>query len=221
MSTDLEIEFQNAQTVTNSHAAKCATVSPLAASSYDLLHPSCFDRGEWWKRSFSVLNESGTAMPTYRNIYAFAIPNAEALVMLAKLSPVVEIGAGNGFWAACAKEAGAEIFPYDDMSWPIAQGEKYCEVFDGGPESVMKHPDATLFLCWPPYCTDMAAKCVEHFLAGNGKTLVHVGENGGCTGDDQFFKLLDTHFEKIARIDIPRWGGINDRMYVYERQRKE
>ena len=45
--------------------------------------------------------------------YAFSIPTAETLQTIARYSPIVEIGAGSGYWAMCLAACGADIIAYD------------------------------------------------------------------------------------------------------------
>lgn len=48
--------------------------------------------------------------------YAWAVPDAAAIAALAARSPLVEIGAGTGYWARLLAAAGADIIAYDDYS---------------------------------------------------------------------------------------------------------
>jgi methylase of polypeptide subunit release factors len=54
-----------------------------------------------------------SARPWPCHLYAFASPNSEALKALVKLSPIVEIGAGVGYWAALLRQQGAEVVAID------------------------------------------------------------------------------------------------------------
>jgi hypothetical protein len=88
--------------------------------------------------------------------YAWAIPNDRALDALAALSPIVEIGAGTGYWAALLASRGADVVAYDiDLPGPgnhwHQESYLYFPVQVGGVEMAAKHPDRTLFICWPPY----------------------------------------------------------------------
>jgi hypothetical protein len=89
--------------------------------------------------------------------YAWAIPSNEALDALVKLSPLVEIGAGAGYWARLLHERGANVVAFDntltDNHWHDETGVWY-PVLQGGIEQAAEFPDHTLFLCWPPYAPD-------------------------------------------------------------------
>ena len=48
--------------------------------------------------------------------------------------------------------------------------------------------------------------------------VAYVGEGEcGCTADGTFHNLLSQDFTLSDKIDIPRWEGVHDRLYIYER----
>lgn len=47
------------------------------------------------------------------HFYAYAPPTAAALAALAARAPLVEVGAGTGYWARCLRGAGAAVAAYD------------------------------------------------------------------------------------------------------------
>lgn len=170
--------------------------------------------------------------------YAWAIPNQAALDVLRKYAPIIEIGAGTGYWAFLLRQMQVDIVAYDiripdgsilpdDASREHIEafpGNAYhlghtpwTDVLPGGPEMAGQHPNRTLFLCWPPYQDPMASDCLKQF---KGNTVIYVGEGGwGCTGDDEFHDLLEENFVEIEEdfVAIPRWEGVNDRFCVYRR----
>lgn len=46
-------------------------------------------------------------------MYAFAVPTSEAIAVLKRYSPVVEVGAGTGYWASLLRKAGADVTALD------------------------------------------------------------------------------------------------------------
>jgi len=153
--------------------------------------------------------------------YAWAVPSEEAVRAIAFYGPVVEIGAGTGYWASLLRQVGTDVVAYDrdlsaDNHWCVSGLHSLVEL--GGPEKASEHPDRTLFLCWPPYDTPMADDCLAAYEAAGGRTFAYVGEyRGGCTGDDAFHERIDAGWESERLIDIPRWGGIHDYLWVYRR----
>jgi len=145
--------------------------------------------------------------------YAWAIPNEQAISKLVELSPLIEIGAGAGYWAKLVEEAGGKIVCYD-IEPPLTQ---WHPIWKSEPHVIkQRYILRTLFLCWPPYEESMAADCLKLY---KGRTLVYVGEGyGGCTGDDNFHEELKNNWLLCDRLEIPQWYGIHDSMYIYKRK---
>lgn len=182
------------------------------------------------EEQFKLQIESGKAREELVDRYSWAVPTPEAIEALAQFSPLVEIGAGRGYWAVLLKEAGAEIDCFDETP-PDTEKENFwhrlhrkykgwvrvfTKVHQAGPEIAAVYPEATLFLCWPPYDTPMAYDCLRQY---EGKRVVFIGEgDGGCCADEAFWKLLQEQFEHVLDIDIPTWWGVRDYVTVWERK---
>ncbi|MBL7713935.1 MAG: hypothetical protein JNL01_00620 [Bdellovibrionales bacterium] len=147
--------------------------------------------------------------------YSWAVPSPEAIALIKSSVPrdsvIVEIGAGTGYWAWLLNQAGFNVQPYDQEP---QQPPQWMPIFKGGPEVLARSPDATLFLCWPPLEGTMAEDAINHH---QGKFLVYVGEGpGGRTGSDRFHALLDSKYEKIQKLELPRWPGFKDSLFIYQ-----
>jgi hypothetical protein len=157
--------------------------------------------------------------------YSWAVPNEAALKAIAKHAPIVEIGAGRGYWAKLLQDRGVDIIPYD-INPPSLGNNSYhrgfhkltwTEVFSGNAKKAALHNDRTLFLCWPPYDTSCAFDALNNYT---GKKVIFVGEEqGGCTGDNKFFSLLSKNFKMTKQISIPQWFGIHDSLMIFKRKR--
>ncbi len=158
--------------------------------------------------------------------YAWAIPNDNAIQLLAGMGPIIEMGAGNGYWAKLIVDAGGKIEPFDvkpgQHHHAAMAREVWYPVINGGPDQItVRHKDWVLLLVWPPYGGSLAFEALTRFMEIGGKTVVFVGESGGgCTADDTFFELLEAHFESVGRADIPQWWGLHDSLTVYQRKTK-
>lgn len=169
--------------------------------------------------------------------YAWAIPTVAALECIAKYGPLVEIGAGTGYWAYELRKRGVTIeaydmFPPDGSEWTTEEEENYegtqknwyhrghtcwTEVLQGTPEILKTYdPSWNLFLCWPPYNTDMAAYALGYH---RGDFICYVGEDvGGCNGDRLFWRLLHKLYDEVEREYIPQWPGIHDYVTIYHKK---
>ncbi|AAM88757.1 hypothetical protein PhiCh1p84 [Natrialba phage PhiCh1] len=172
------------------------------------------NRASWDDRAIEVLEQREELVQEY----AWAIPNEEAIETVAEHAPIVEVGAGAGYWAWCVEQLDVRIAAtdpepprpntYTEIITKTATEAIECarEIFVDG---------YTLFLCWPPYGNEMAADAVEAF---EGDTLIYVGEGrGGCTGDDRFHRLLHQEWELVETVAIPTYLGIHDRLEVWSR----
>ncbi len=155
--------------------------------------------------------------------YSWAIPDEESIRAIVGLrKPILEIGAGNGYWASLIATAGGSIECWDIEPGMHVDGgsEKlWYPVSKGGPEILgPQHRDHALMLVWPPFNTPMATDCLLQFMKAGGRSLIYVGESmGGCTGDDEFHRILGSHWEAIRHVNNPTWGGVRDRVCLYER----
>jgi len=148
--------------------------------------------------------------------YAWAIPNERAIKMLVELGPIVEVGAGIGYWAHLVTEAGGDIRAYDSLvkTYKESCKDPWFPVKRGGVEKA-RMKGRNLFLCWPPYSEKMATRCLENCT---GQYVIYVGEGeGGCTGDEDFHEHLDKHFKMVTEFAIPQWWGLHDDFQVWER----
>jgi hypothetical protein len=147
--------------------------------------------------------------------YSWAIPNRAALNALSKISPIIEIGAGLGYWAYLLNKRKIKIKCFDNFSWPI-KGSKWFPIEKGTYTALTKSKAKTLFLCWPPYKNSVAYKCLKTF---KGDFVAYIGEgHGGCTGDDGFHEELEKSWKTMKVVHIPQWSGIHDRLEIYKRR---
>jgi len=148
--------------------------------------------------------------------YAWAIPSEEAIALLVRLGPLVEMGAGTGYWAWLIRQAGGDILAYDRYPPPDRRnrwhgGERqWTEVLPGGARRLSRHPDRTLLLCWPPVDEPMG---LESLRAYPGPTVVFVGETRGRS---PLLAELD-RWDVTETLAIPQWEGITDRLFVLGR----
>jgi hypothetical protein len=144
--------------------------------------------------------------------YSWAIPSDEALRVIGCLGPIVEGGAGNGYWASLLRAAQVDVIAYDKKPPRVC----WTDVKVGNAEAITQHSDRTLMLCWPPYATSMAK---THLQAYRGTTVIYIGEGHyGCTGDDTFHEMLEAEWTCEQHLAIPQWEGLHDFLSVWRRR---
>jgi hypothetical protein len=166
-----------------------------------------------------------------------------ALASIARYAPIVEIGAGTGYWARCLRERSIDVVAYDEFgeqwqTWfrplvlqglEISHGVRalvsqpdqtrsdpvlWTEVLKGSPSVLAQHSQRTLMLCWPdPWSGFDEAGLLEH----RGAYVVFVGAPGD-TGSDGFRRLIHRKWQSVEEADVPRWFNSDDRLVVYQRR---
>lgn len=178
------------------------------------------------------------------HLYGYATPTPEALSAVAKYAPLVEMGAGTGYWSSLLQKQKVDIVAYDKCP-PTTDGATdgassgggrahkqernayhgqvppFCAIGKGGPEVLKQTTDGmaarNLFLCYPPPHDDMALNCVRFF---QGEFVIHVGEWQGDTGDRRFEKELQLRFALVRELALPNWGNSAYHLSIWRRRGK-
>jgi hypothetical protein len=144
--------------------------------------------------------------------FAWAVPNEEAISCILKYaSEIIEIGAGSGYWAWLMHQAGIDVVAFDVDPPPFT----WIKIGKGNEQELLNHRMKTLFLCWPPWATDMAANALALY---RGKHVIYVGEWMLGSADARFYWLLETQYEAIDSVVIPQWYARADRLIVFRRR---
>ncbi|MFZ9594965.1 MAG: hypothetical protein ACO3A2_02695 [Bdellovibrionia bacterium] len=164
------------------------------------------------------------------NQYAWAIPNDHAIETISRFGPIVEVGAGSGYWAHLIHQNGVSIEAYDNFFWEEIGAHrpqtlwfpqiKRANVLEVPWDQYAHH---TLLLVWPPR-GEFSIEALRHF---QGSRVIYVGESpqsfvgtpcAPAMGDPAFFHLLNEKFHLVEEVEIPNWPGYSDRLFVYERR---
>ncbi len=186
-----------------------------------------------------------TCLCTY---LAWAVPNDRALEALRDLKqPILEIGAGTGYWAWLLTNCGVDIVAYDaaDSHDGHKHRFRHALVKDGGVEqaSSEEHRGRALMLCWPDIVGDSAFDDADRGTFGfdtlrayAGDTVVYVGElgpgvvraakgwgdpfpPGGSSSSSAFQKELLAAFELVQRVELPNWPPYNSHLTIWKRRK--
>jgi len=157
--------------------------------------------------------------------YAWAIPNKRALRILSNFAPLIEVGAGKGYWANQLRNLGVDIVAYDKR---VAE-DCWTTVEKGGPSVLSTEiaSNRSLFLCYPDDTTDLAMKCLKRFT---GDYIIHVGElvtTGTLSGSSQapfgrttgseFQVALAESFHCLLETRLPHFPFSKDCITVWKR----
>jgi hypothetical protein len=110
------------------------------------------------KSSVSTIEQRFDWRTCLCSYFAWAVPNHAALQTLVNLGPLVELGAGTGYWAWLLTRLGADIVAYDLAESHEGQGYRFKHevVRNGGLEVLKSSGKRALLLCWPDIVGDDA-----------------------------------------------------------------
>ena len=164
--------------------------------------------------------------------YSWAIPDARSLRVLQHFSPLVEMGAGKGYWTKLLRDMGVDVLAYDKYL-PEDKDELWTEVLEGAPDVLTVQKELfhgrNLFLCYPDQAEAMAIEALLHFT---GEYIIHIGElihfgtlagepqsAWGRTSGSDFQVELAEQFHCLMKINLPRFPFSNDCLTVWKRTR--
>ena len=152
--------------------------------------------------------------------YSYVFPSDSALAILAGLGPLVEIGAGTGYWARRLHAIGVDVVAFDHAPVDGERVNRYhprarpwADVQPGDQTVSSGYAERGLFLCWPPLFSSLG-DCLTHYC---GDTVAYIGDGGYRTARlDQ----LDEAFTKIVTAPVRAldpYPGVQPQLTVWKR----
>ena len=196
---------------------------------WDIVAPSVFEH-----EGRRVVNNGGAdgsaqlafAATILQATYAYAIPSPETIDWAARFCggrPLVESGAGRGYWARQLSLAGLTVEAYEleppdkleNVSFPQTEGQEdvWYPVEAVDALRFEGRSDHVLFLCWPPgWGNTMASDALTVFEDAGGERLIYIGEpKGGKTGNDEFFDALSARWTlESTDSQFVSWWNLGD-----------
>lgn len=132
--------------------------------------------------------------------FAYVLPQPHLLDVIRRYSPLVELGAGTGYWAYLLRLTGADVIAYDIAPLGGRRPNRYhsdvrpwTQVRYGDVNALSKHMGRLLFLCWPPRFSNLW----ESLRFYRGEFVLYIGDRGVRTPElaalDRDFVLIETH----------------------------
>lgn len=166
------------------------------------------------------------------SLYSWSIPDPPSVKFVVEMSrgKLLDPIAGTGYWTYLLAQSGVDCAAYDSAP-PTSSTEDNMWHRHASAFMAVLRADAvaavaaltfvdsspTLFLSWPPYESPLAYEILKAY---RGDRVIYIGEGaGGCTADDDFHELLDKEWTEVDFHLIAQWGGIHDRIWVYDRNR--
>lgn len=157
--------------------------------------------------------------------YAWAVPDDRTLKILKHFSPLIEIGAGKGYFSRLLTDWGVDILAFDRE---VDKKTSWGEVLIGGPKKLLKKhaKGRNLFLCYPDEDSSMACPCLDNF---DGDYVIHIGElittgqlsspqaPWGRTSGADFQVALMSEFHCVLVSELPAFPFSRDCISVWKR----
>ena len=161
--------------------------------------------------------ESSERVNYIRN-FGFSIPCVEALDELAKLEPLLEVGAGTGMWSLLLKRRGVDVWSTDknvgDSGYYLTAGCYDLDERIDGIAAARKYPHLNIFCSWPPRDSWLATVIEE---MDSGISIAHIADRD-CCANERFYQILKSDFEEIETgVIIPQFRGLHDEFQVWKK----
>lgn len=200
------------------------------------VHGSDREKFSWHNRLLrdDPLEMAGQWMSAYRlrslviDHMTFAIPDPYALDLVARHGPIIEIGAGTGYWAWCLRQMGVDVIAFDrypPQTHPRdddrSKGRNgwfntyWTDIRRGTENQAGRYPERSLLMVWP-YMDDMAVRALKFY---RGQTLIYVGEERAACANEAFFEELERNWTTVESIFVPQWEGLNDELWIMKRDK--
>jgi hypothetical protein len=164
-------------------------------------------------------HELATSRKAFTQAWGFSIPCAEAVAALRGLAPLVEVGAGTGYWAALLRAAGHDVVATDlhpkGRNTYGFEGGAHTDVEGlAGAAAVRKYADRDIFCSWPSEGESWALGAAWALRPGRRLAIIL---NPGNTATPGLRRYLSTRFRKLATVSIPQFPGAADDLTIYEK----
>lgn len=213
-------------------------MSASANPYWDIVSPAVSERGD--RLVIDGGNPRGSGRLGYaatilQSTYAYAVPSPQTLRWVSEVAgnrPVVELGAGRGYWAAQLAMTGLSVAAYDveppnmadNPSFPSSSGQRDAWHPVQSMDDFAKHgwpTGSVLFLCWPPgWGSKMASSALTEFEKVGGDCVIFIGEpQGGKTGDEAFFEALTDRWTMESQDpEFVSWWNLKDVAQAWTRK---
>ena len=149
--------------------------------------------------------------------YSFAIPSQEALQLISRYSPILEVGAGSGLWSKLLMDMDCDVIAtdIDSAKDPNHFKKKFCKINSMSAwAAVKRYGSRNIFISWPSYGAEWALKMLREV---RDQYVIYIGE-GECCATDGFFELLGKEFFHIESMAIPQFDGVYDYLKVWRKK---
>jgi hypothetical protein len=175
--------------------------------------------------NFGELNQSlssyqgygGQMRFLYAEIFGYGVPCREVIDEVAKYSPLLELGAGNGFWTFWLRKKGCDIIATDAGEPDLYTKNRWID--DLLPldavTAVNSFPDRNILIVWPHFTAYWPVEIIGKMK--RSQILCYVGEGplGCCAPPSFFLEMNRCGLKMIYASPSPSWPKVSDYLAIY------
>jgi hypothetical protein len=144
--------------------------------------------------------------------YSWVIPSYEVLEAF-KNHYIVEIGAGNGYWASLYSKLAVKVdcydkYPSQNPYYPVKQGDP--SILED-----IKNTHWILFICSPQYRSNMVLESLRYF---RGHTFYYAGDENFGLELPSIKEELKTNWNLLWSSKLSNWPRSNNKFMVFRRK---
>ena len=155
----------------------------------------------------------------YAERFGYGLPCREVVEAIANCGPLLEVGAGNGFWTYCLRRKGIDVIATDPKEAGMYnRGQWIRDLVEVDAIAAMnRFPGRNILLVWPHFESLWAVDVAQSMKAG--QLLCYVGEGAfGCCAPNIFFlELARSGFKMIYSHPSPSWVTTQDHLFIYQK----
>lgn len=169
-----------------------------------------------------VMHRDSRQREQYNRKFGYAVLNQATINLLKGLQPLLEVGAGLGYWAWELQQQNVDIIATSMKShwlWENAAPWTRLEELDGE-AATLKYPRRNLLMRWPDFKDQWPVRAIRAFT---GEHAIIAGENRpeGCTSYEEISEELQKHYRLEAKVEIPQFVNIHDDLEIWTRKERQ
>ena len=164
-------------------------------------------RSKYIKYSFPILSEE------------FILSIKDAVNKLG-VKKIIELSSGPGWLTFWLRKYGVNVYScVDNYSWKsFLENDNYLPFVEkeDSRKIVRQEMDVDMFILSWPYMNSVAAEIWKGMK--KDQYLLYIGESdGGCTADEEFFKLTEDKYVKNIYFQLMNFEGVHDNCILYRK----